>query len=438
MPKTSRTRNGTVELTVRTGRASPTSTRTRATGAGPSCGAGVEVGEDLVVRPALVRVAERAVLAHADSVPPAAAAGDEGRRGDGRDRRRRRARARRRGGRESEDETGESEECSPHGCGPPPLRLAEEISCSGLLYRTFKSCSRRFQPESPGQAVKVNDDSILPPRYEHPERIARGGMGEIYRAEDSHLARTVAVKVLSERYADNEATRGRFTREGLAAARLSKAPSTITIFDVGEHEGRPYIVMEYLAGGSLADRLTRDGSAAARPRARLAWSNRGGARRRACKRSRPPRRQARQPAAGRRRPGQGRRLRRRERGRPRVVHGSGHRRRNRRIPRARAGARRDGDPGQRPLRARGRRLRAADRRPAVRAGVLDRRGDGARERSDPARIRSQPGAAAPRSTTCLPAGSRSSPSTGSPRAPTSSRRFATRSTALRERRPSQP
>ncbi len=105
----------------------------------------------------------------------------------------------------------------------------------------------------------MSDESILPPRYEHPERIARGGMGEIYRAEDAHLARTVAIKVLSERFADNEAIRGRFTREGLAAARLSKAPSTVMIFDVGEHEGRPYIVMEYLAGGSLADRLGREG-----------------------------------------------------------------------------------------------------------------------------------------------------------------------------------
>jgi serine/threonine-protein kinase len=85
-------------------------------------------------------------------------------------------------------------------------------------------------------------------------------MGEIYRAHDADLARTVAVKVLSERFADNEAIRGRFTREGLAAARLSNAPSIVTIFDVGEHEGRPYIVMEYLAGGSLADRLERDGA----------------------------------------------------------------------------------------------------------------------------------------------------------------------------------
>ena len=106
----------------------------------------------------------------------------------------------------------------------------------------------------------MNDKDVLPPRYEHPERIAHGGMGEIYRAEDAHLARTVAVKLLSERFADNEAIRARFTREGLAVARLSNAPSIVTIFDVGEHEGRPYIVMEYLAGGSLADRLTREGA----------------------------------------------------------------------------------------------------------------------------------------------------------------------------------
>ena len=85
-------------------------------------------------------------------------------------------------------------------------------------------------------------------------------MGEVYRAEDADLARVVAVKLLSDRFADNDAIRGRFTREALAVARLSQAPSTVTIFDVGEHEGRPYIVMEYLPGGSLADRIEREGA----------------------------------------------------------------------------------------------------------------------------------------------------------------------------------
>ncbi len=116
-----------------------------------------------------------------------------------------------------------------------------------------------FRVRPPGQAVEVKE-SMLPDRYRNPERIARGGMGEVYRAEDVDLARIVAVKLLSERYADNEAIRGRFTREALAVARLSNAPSTVTIFDVGDHLGRPYIVMEYLSGGSLADRLERDGA----------------------------------------------------------------------------------------------------------------------------------------------------------------------------------
>ena len=109
----------------------------------------------------------------------------------------------------------------------------------------------------------------LPARYRAPELVARGGMGVIYRAEDGLLGRIVAVKVLADPYADDEGIRRRFTHEALAAARLSNAPHTITIFDVGEHDGRPYIVMEYLVGGSLADRLTAQG---AQPAGRaLAW-----------------------------------------------------------------------------------------------------------------------------------------------------------------------
>src|ERR671914_913999 len=102
--------------------------------------------------------------------------------------------------------------------------------------------------------------NLLPPRYRDPQRIGQGGMGEIYRAEVELLGRTVAIKLLADRYAADEAVRSRFTREALAAARLSGQPYTITIFDVGEHERRPFIVMEYLRGGSLEDRLREHGA----------------------------------------------------------------------------------------------------------------------------------------------------------------------------------
>jgi eukaryotic-like serine/threonine-protein kinase len=98
-------------------------------------------------------------------------------------------------------------------------------------------------------------DTLLPPRYENVRPIARGGMGEIYRATDRELGRDVAIKVLAERFSADEESRGRFQREALAAARLSGTPNIVTIFDVGEHNGRPLIVMEYFPGGSLEQRL---------------------------------------------------------------------------------------------------------------------------------------------------------------------------------------
>jgi serine/threonine protein kinase len=118
------------------------------------------------------------------------------------------------------------------------------------------------------------DTDLLPPRYRSPKRIARGGMGEIYRATDSTLGRAVAVKVLAERYSRDEAVRQRFTREALAAARLSGDPNIVTIFDVGEHADRPFIVMEYLSGGSLDDRIRKDG--AQEPAQALEWLEQAG------------------------------------------------------------------------------------------------------------------------------------------------------------------
>jgi predicted Ser/Thr protein kinase len=106
-------------------------------------------------------------------------------------------------------------------------------------------------------AVKIE---ILPPRFRHPELIGRGGMGDIYRATDSVLGRVVAIKILAERYAQDASVRERFTREALSAARLSGEPNTVTIYDVGEQDDRPYIVMEHLSGGSLDDELRKGGA----------------------------------------------------------------------------------------------------------------------------------------------------------------------------------
>jgi tRNA A-37 threonylcarbamoyl transferase component Bud32 len=110
---------------------------------------------------------------------------------------------------------------------------------------------------------------LLPPRYRSPHRIGRGAMGDIYLATDEVLGREVAVKVLAERYAADESIRERFKREALAAARLSGELGAITIFDVGEWDDHPFIVMEHLGGGSLEDRLRREG--AQPPAQALAW-----------------------------------------------------------------------------------------------------------------------------------------------------------------------
>jgi eukaryotic-like serine/threonine-protein kinase len=119
------------------------------------------------------------------------------------------------------------------------------------------------------------ETELLPPRYRTPRRIGRGAMGDIYLATDDLLGREVAVKVLADRYAADPAIRERFKREALAAARLSSEPGTTTIYDVGDWHGRPFIVMEHVGGGSLEDRLRRDG---AQPPGRvLAWLEQAGA-----------------------------------------------------------------------------------------------------------------------------------------------------------------
>jgi eukaryotic-like serine/threonine-protein kinase len=108
----------------------------------------------------------------------------------------------------------------------------------------------------------------LPPRYTRARLLGEGGMAEVYTCVDELLGREVAVKILSARFCDDATMRERFLREARVAGSLGDHHHVVTVHDVGEWDGRPYIVMELAAGGSVAERLTS--GTPPRPQA-LAW-----------------------------------------------------------------------------------------------------------------------------------------------------------------------
>src|SRR3954469_10267636 len=101
----------------------------------------------------------------------------------------------------------------------------------------------------------------LPPRtrlgpYEVLQAAGAGGMGEVYRARDTRLERTVAIKVLPAETASRPEIRQRFEREARAVSALNY-PNICTLHDIGQQDGVDYLVMEYLEGETLADRLRK-------------------------------------------------------------------------------------------------------------------------------------------------------------------------------------
>src|SRR5439155_10358712 len=87
--------------------------------------------------------------------------------------------------------------------------------------------------------------------------LGEGGMGRVYLAEHALIGRKVAVNVLSAGVADHEEAAARFHNEARSVAAL-RHPNIVDITDFGSFEGKPYIVMEYLEGETLAARLERD------------------------------------------------------------------------------------------------------------------------------------------------------------------------------------
>jgi serine/threonine protein kinase len=95
-------------------------------------------------------------------------------------------------------------------------------------------------------------------RYRIERPLGHGGMASVYLGRDTELERPVAIKLLAENLAGNEEFRERFVREARLAARLSD-PNVVSVYDAGEDDGRPYIVMEHVDGETLAELLARRG-----------------------------------------------------------------------------------------------------------------------------------------------------------------------------------
>src|SRR5215210_4970945 len=105
--------------------------------------------------------------------------------------------------------------------------------------------------------AELQADTLIDSRYRVLEKLGAGGMADVYCAEDLHLGRKVAVKLLHSRFAQDQEFVERFRREASSAAGLQH-PNVVGVYDRGEFDGTYYIAMEYLRGRTLKELIQQE------------------------------------------------------------------------------------------------------------------------------------------------------------------------------------
>lgn len=135
------------------------------------------------------------------------------------------------------------------------------ISRPRVITTELRETDRAAMAVHDGKTEKVVAPPLIEPeghigRFEIRRSLGAGGMGEIFESYDTDLQRIVAIKVLASKHIEDESMKQRFLREAQMASQLNH-PNIATIHEIGEAAGNPYIVMEYVEGETVAERLER-------------------------------------------------------------------------------------------------------------------------------------------------------------------------------------